>query len=163
MEESKIVVALKVDGTAYRAEVEPLESLLDLLRRRLGITAVKCGCDNGQCGTCTVILDGKAVYSCLVPAVQADGRCVLTAASLAGDDGQLDPIQKAFIEEGAVQCGFCTTGMLMAVRALLDDNPHPTDEEIREGISGNLCRCTGYVSIINAVKKVAGSRCEENA
>lgn len=145
-----------------RAEVPATRTLLEFLREDLGLTGTKEGCGKGECGACTVLLDGKPVNSCLVLAYQADGREVLTIEGLERD-GRLHPIQEAFVTEGAVQCGFCTPGMIMSARALLGVNPSPTRDEIRRAISGNLCRCTGYAKIIKAIEaaasrlKVAGS------
>ena len=132
-------------------------SLLDLLRDEFGLTSVKKGCEVGECGACTVILDGQAVNSCLVPALSLEGRRVLTVEGLA-EDGALPPLQEAFARHGAVQCGFCTPGFLMSAKALLDENPHPGREEIRRAVAGNLCRCTGYEQIIEAIADVAGEK-----
>ncbi|HEM61220.1 MAG TPA: (2Fe-2S)-binding protein [Chloroflexi bacterium] len=129
-------------------------TLLQLLRDELALTGVKDGCGTGECGACTVLMDGDPVNSCLVLAPQVDGHEIITVEGLAtGQD--LHPLQKAFVEEGAVQCGYCTPGMLLSAKALLDRNPQPTDEEIREGISGNLCRCTGYDRIVSAIHRAA--------
>jgi carbon-monoxide dehydrogenase small subunit len=124
--------------------------LLDVIRYKLELTGTKKGCDTGQCGSCTVLLDGKPVNSCLILAMEARGREILTVEGLA-KNGQLHPLQEAFIQEGAVQCGYCTPGMLLSAKALLDENPTPTEEEVKEGIAGNLCRCTGYVKIVTAI------------
>lgn len=155
-------VNMLVNGRAVRAEVPATRTLLEFIREDLGLTGTKEGCGKGECGACTVLLDGRPVNSCLVLAYQADGREVLTVEGLE-QDGSLHPIQEAFVAEGAVQCGFCTPGMIMSARALLDVNPSPTRDEIRRAISGNLCRCTGYAKIIKAIEaaasrlKVAGS------
>jgi len=133
--------------------IDPGEHLLDVLRRE-GYNSVKEGCREGTCGACVVLLDGRPVNSCLVPAARCQGRNVTTAEGL-GDPDHLHPLQEAFIESGAVQCGYCTPGMLLSSKALLDDNPDPTDGEIRQALDGNLCRCTGYVKILEAVKKAA--------
>lgn len=148
-------IALRVNGKLYQVEIEEDMRLLDLLRDKLGLIGVKEGCSEGECGACSVIMDGKLVTSCLVMAFQADGTDILTIEGLQNEDGTLHPIQQAFLEEGAVQCGFCTPGMILATKALLDKNPEPTEAEIREGISGNLCRCTGYAKIVSAVMKAA--------
>ncbi len=145
---------IKVNGELYVLEVNQHVTLLSLLRDILGLTGTKEGCGSGDCGACTVLVDGKAVNSCLFLAVDAHGKEVTTVEGLA-QDGRLHPLQEAFIEEGAVQCGFCTPGMLMTATALLKDNPQPTEEDIRRGIAGNLCRCTGYVRIIKAIKAAA--------
>ena len=135
-------------------ETEPDRRLLDLLREDLGLTGTKEGCGEGECGACTVLLDGEAVHACLVLAVQLEGHRVTTIEGLE-EDGRLSALQRAFVEEGAIQCGFCTPGMIMSACALLDHNPHPADEEIRRALAGNLCRCSGYVQIIRAVRRAA--------
>jgi len=147
-------VRLKVNGEARVADVPSSATLVELLREGLGLTGTKVGCGRGECGACTVLLDGKPVNSCLVYAAQCQGREVLTIEGLAKDD-TLDRVQRAFAEAGAVQCGFCTPGMIMSAHALLQENPHPTREEIEEAISGNLCRCTGYVKIVDAIERSA--------
>jgi len=144
-------IQLRVNGKDYELFVEPWKTLLDVLRDDLGLTGGKSGCDDGNCGACTVILDGKAVKSCLLLAPQARGKEVLTIEGL-GDEGNLHPLQQAFIDHFAVQCGFCTPGMILAAKALLDENPRATEEEIRRGLHGNICRCTGYVKIVEAVE-----------
>jgi len=149
-------IRLTVNGETYTVAVEPRESLLDVLRDKLSLTGTKKGCNRGDCGACTIIMDRKPVNSCLVLAVEADGKELLTIEGLA-DKGQLHPIQEAFIQYGAIQCGYCTPGMIMSAKILLDENPNPTEEEIRRAIGGNLCRCTGYVKIIDAIKKAAES------
>lgn len=143
-------ITLTVNGEIYELEVEPWWTLLEVLREKLYLTGTKKGCDRGDCGSCTVLINGKAKLSCLTLAVEAQGKDILTIEGLARG-GELHPLQQAFIEHGAVQCGFCTPGMILAAKALLDKNPAPTEEEIREGLSGNLCRCTGYVKIFEAV------------
>jgi carbon-monoxide dehydrogenase small subunit len=147
-------IRVKVNGQLYESDVEPRTLLAYYLRDELKLTGTHIGCDTTSCGACTVLLDGKAVKSCTVLAVQADGREVLTVEGLE-KDGEMHPVQKAFWEEHALQCGYCTPGMLMASYALLQDNPAPTEEQIREGLSGNICRCTGYVNIVKAVKSAA--------
>jgi len=146
-------IVLTVNGREVAGKVAAETTLLDFLRDRNFID-VKRGCDHGDCGACTVILDGQAVLSCLTLALQARGREVITAAGL-GSWEHLHPLQEAFVEHEALQCGFCTPGMLMTAKALLDKNPHPSREEIREAISGNLCRCTGYQKIVDAIEAVA--------
>ena len=146
---------LKVNGDTYPVEIEPGRSLLSVLRTEIGLTGSKEGCDDSECGACMVLLDGKPVNSCSFLALQAEGREVTTVEGLAADD-DLHPLQRAFLEEGGVQCGFCTPGMLISATALLEQNPKPTEEEVRIALSGNLCRCTGYQGIANAVLKVAG-------
>ena len=147
-------IRVKVNGQLYESDVEPRTLLAYYLRDELKLTGTHIGCDTTSCGACTVLLDGKAVKSCTVFAVQADGREVLTVEGLE-KDGEMHPLQKAFWEEHALQCGYCTPGMLMASYALLQENPAPTEEQIREGLSGNICRCTGYVNIVKAVKSAA--------
>ena len=134
--------------------VEPRQTLLDTLRYDLGLTGAKEGCGNGNCGSCTVLLDGKAINSCLVFAVEAEGQDITTIEGLY-QGGGLHPLQKAFIEEGAVQCGFCTPGVILTAKTLLDSNPHPTEAQVRQAIAGNLCRCTGYDKIVRAILKTA--------
>ncbi|WP_371373224.1 (2Fe-2S)-binding protein [Sporomusa aerivorans] len=151
---SKTLITFTLNEQPTKIEVEPNLLLVDMLRDRLGLTGTKIGCGEGDCGACTVLLDGKTVNSCLILAVQADGHNVLTVEGL-GTYDKLHPLQEAFIAEGAVQCGFCTPGMLLSAKSLLDENPQPTRQEIAKHISGNLCRCTGYAKIINAIEKVA--------
>lgn len=139
-------------------EVDPQWTLLYLLRDVLEMTGTKEGCGYGECGACTVIIDGEAVNSCLYPVMEVEGRSVVTIEGVASKDGGLDPIQQAFVDEGAVQCGFCIPGMIMSSKALLDKKEKPTEDEIKESIEGNLCRCTGYVKIVDAIKSVAGGR-----
>ncbi len=150
-------INLKVDGVAYTDEVEPRTLLVHYLREQVGKVGTVVGCDTSNCGACTVELDGQSVKSCTVLAVQADGSEVVTIEGIAGADGSLDPVQQAFHENHALQCGFCTPGMIMAVRDLLKNNPNPSEDEIREGIEGNLCRCTGYQNIVKAARAAAGA------
>jgi len=147
-------VALTVNGASRTAEVGATTTLVELLRVQLGLTGTKVGCGRGECGACTVILDGRPVNSCIVFAAQCGGRDVLTIEGLAAN-GALHRIQEAFVEAGAVQCGYCTPGMVMSAYALLRDNPRPAPEEIRQAIAGNLCRCTGYVKIVEAVERAS--------
>jgi aerobic carbon-monoxide dehydrogenase small subunit len=147
-------VGLIVNGKRHEADVEPRLLLVHFLRENLGLTGTHTGCDTSNCGACTVVMDGRAVKSCTVLAVQANGREILTVEGLAQGD-RLSPIQEAFLAEHGLQCGFCTPGMLMAAYALLEKNLNPDEEEIRRGISGNLCRCTGYVKIIESVQRAA--------
>jgi carbon-monoxide dehydrogenase small subunit len=146
-------ILVTVNGREVRSRVQAEMSLLEFLREN-NFTEVKRGCDKGDCGACTVIMDGKAILSCITLALQADGRSVYTVKSL-GSWGRLHPLQQAFVDHEALQCGFCTPGMLMSAKALLDENPSPSRDEIREAISGNLCRCTGYTKIIDAIEAVA--------
>ena len=147
-------VRLTVNGTLYELSVKPWETLIDVLRDHLGLTGTKEGCGLGECGACTVIMDGKAVNSCMVLAAEVEGKQITTIEGLANGD-KLHPIQVAFIEHGGLQCGFCTPGMIMSAKVLLDENPNPTEEEIRRGIAGNLCRCTGYSKIIESIASAA--------
>ncbi len=148
-------MTLRVNGRDHTLETQHRWTLLDVLRDRLGLTGSKRGCDRGECGSCTVLMDGKPVYSCQVLAMQARGRRVVTIEGLAPEEG-LDPVQRAFLEEDGGQCGYCTPGFVMAARALLDENPNPTDGEIREALAGNLCRCNAYGRIIASVRAAAG-------
>ena len=147
-------ITLTVNGDPHTIAVKSHHTLLKVLREQLGITSPKAGCENGECGACTIIMDGVPVNSCLVLAPEADGATVETVESLS-TDGDLHPLQTAFIEHNAVQCGFCTPGMLMSAKALLDRTPHPTEDEIRLALVGNLCRCTGYTRIVDAIQDVA--------
>ncbi len=150
----KRLVQFTVNGDQIEVAVEPNRTLLQVLREDLGLTGTKHGCGVGDCGACTVIMDGLPVNSCLVLAVQARGRDILTIEGLTGN-GELHPLQTAFIDKGAIQCGFCSPGMILSSKALLDNNPQPTEEEIRTAISGNLCRCTGYQKIVEAIRAAA--------
>ena len=150
----KIKITCTVNGEAVCREVYPNQRLLDFLREELGLTSVKEGCGEGECGACTVIFNGEPVTSCCMLAGQAEGADIVTLEGLS-KNGEMDKIQKAFIEVGAVQCGFCTPGMVLTAKALLDKNPHPTMDEIKLAMSGNLCRCTGYAKIHQAVAKAA--------
>lgn len=147
-------IKLFVNEKLHQINVKPEERLLDVLRDCLGLTGAKEGCGEGECGACTVIMDGQVVNSCLVLAVQAEGHSITTIEGI-GNRLSPHPVQKAFVEEGAVQCGFCTPGMVLAAKALLDENPHPDKETIATAMSGNLCRCTGYDKIIRAVKRAS--------
>ncbi len=153
-------ISFILNGKNETVSVNPWEFLIDVLRDKLNLTGTKKGCGIGECGSCTILLDGRPVNSCLTLAVSVDGKEVLTIEGLAGEG--IDPIQKAFIKNGAVQCGFCTPGMILSAKALLDDKKNPTDEEIKRGISGNLCRCTGYQKIISAIREVALTKKDTN-
>lgn len=144
-----------LNGFEVAVAVEGHKRLIDVLRGALGHTGTKEGCGEGECGACTVIVDGRAVNSCLYPALEAEGKSITTIEGLRSSDNQLSVIQRAFVEQGGIQCGFCTPGMIMSVKALLDYNSEPTEEEIRDALVGNLCRCTGYVQIIESVKSAA--------
>jgi aerobic carbon-monoxide dehydrogenase small subunit len=148
-------ISVKIDGVRYDDDVEPRLLLVHYLREQAGRTGTPIGCDTSNCGACTVLLNGRSVKSCAVLAVQADGAEITTIQGLAGDSGTLHPLQQAFHEEHALQCGYCTPGMIMAAADLLGENPHPTEEEVRDGLEGNLCRCTGYQNIVRAVLRAA--------
>jgi carbon-monoxide dehydrogenase small subunit len=147
-------IRLTVNGTLYEVEVKPHSLLLDVLRTNLDLTGTKSGCGTGDCGACTVLMDGKPVNSCLVLALEAEGKEIITIEGLE-KDGKLHPIQESFIKNGAIQCGFCTPGMVLTAKAFLDENPNPSEEEIKHAISGNLCRCTGYIKIIKAISEAS--------
>ncbi|GAB2966492.1 (2Fe-2S)-binding protein [Amycolatopsis acidiphila] len=149
-------VSIEVNGKAVTEEVEDRTLLVHYLRENAGLTGTNIGCDTTSCGACTVLLDGESVKSCTVLAAQADGHRVMTVEGLAGEDGELHPVQRAFREQHGLQCGFCTPGMMMASVSLLAHNPKPTREEVREGLEGNLCRCTGYHNIVSAVIDASG-------
>jgi len=150
------LINFRVNGQEREVMVEPRQTLLDALRYDLGLTGTKEGCGDGNCGSCTVLLNGQAVNSCLVFAIEVDGQEITTIEGLS-QGGKLHPLQQAFIDEGAVQCGFCTPGMILAGKALLDSNPSPTEAEVRLAVAGNLCRCTGYDKIVRAILKVAAA------
>jgi carbon-monoxide dehydrogenase small subunit len=147
-------IAITVNDVRHELEVEPRELLVYMLRERLGLTGTKVGCDTTSCGACTILLDGESVKSCTVLAVQADERAVTTIEGLA-EDGEMHPVQRAFHEQHGLQCGYCTAGMVMAAVSLLREHPDPSEEEIRKALEGNLCRCTGYVNIVKAVREAA--------
>ena len=151
----KYEATLHVNGIAYPVEIEPGRSLLSVVRTEVGLTGAKEGCDDSECGACMVLLDGRPVNSCSYLALQADGREVTTIEGLTDDNGELHPLQQAFLDQGGVQCGFCTPGMLISAKVLLDATPNPSEDEIRLALSGNLCRCTGYSGIVRAVQSVA--------
>ncbi len=153
------LVNVKVNGQSHTLVVNANTTLLDMLRKNLGLTGTKKGCELGDCGSCTVIIDGKTVNSCLVLAVEASGKEILTIEGLA-EGNELHPLQRAFIDYGAIQCGYCTPGMILSAKALLDRNSSPSEEEIKAAIGGNLCRCTGYIYIIEAIREVAGKQKE---
>jgi aerobic carbon-monoxide dehydrogenase small subunit len=153
---SKKRITLHVNGERYHLDVPVNRTLLQSLREDVGLQGTKEGCGSGDCGACTVLIDGKPVNSCLMLAVSANGREITTVEGLAKDD-KLHPLQEAFIQEGAVQCGFCTPGMLLTAKGLLDENPSPSEADIRKALAGNLCRCTGYVRIVKAVQKAAAA------
>jgi aerobic-type carbon monoxide dehydrogenase small subunit (CoxS/CutS family) len=151
---SSVTIRLRVNGRSYEVQTEPQRTLLEVVREDLRLTGAKEGCSTGECGACSMIVDGRLITSCLMLAPEADGADIITIEGLA-QDGQLHPLQQAFIDHGAVQCGFCIPAMILAGKALLDANPHPTEAEIRRAIAGNLCRCTGYTKIVEAIAAVA--------
>ena len=154
MEPKTYPLSMTVNGSGLTVEIQADELLVDVLRDRLGLIGTKIGCSEGECGACTVLMDGVPVLSCLVPALRAQGRQITTIEGLS-DGETLHPLQQAFVEHGAVQCGYCIPGFILSAKALLDVNPHPDREQIKEAIAGNLCRCTGYVKIIEAIEAVA--------
>jgi carbon-monoxide dehydrogenase small subunit len=154
----KRTLRFTLNGEQVEVEIEPHLTLLQLLREKLELIGTKEGCGMGECGTCTVLLDGKTINSCIFPALEVEGKSVTTIEGLIDAQGNLHPVQKAFIEYGAIQCGFCTPGMVLSAKALLDENPKPTEEEIRSGIAGNLCRCTGYLQIVQAIKAASNQK-----
>lgn len=154
----RVDLTLSVNGRITAVNVSPGDRLLDVLRGPLGLTGTKEGCGNGECGACTVLLDGRAINACLYPAIEAEGKEITTIEGLLGPGGRLSPVQRAFVEQGGIQCGFCSPGMIMATTALLDGNPAPSDEEIRDALTGNLCRCTGYAQIVESVRAAAALR-----
>jgi aerobic-type carbon monoxide dehydrogenase small subunit (CoxS/CutS family) len=151
----KKVIHFNLNGHEVSAEVESHRMLLQVLRETFEMTGTKEGCGQGECGSCTILIDDLSVNACLYPAFEVERKTVTTVEGLIGEGNILHPIQEAFVENGGVQCGFCTPGMVMSAKALLDENPHPSEEEIKEGIAGNLCRCTGYVQIVESIKKAA--------
>ncbi|GAB6171856.1 (2Fe-2S)-binding protein [Paradesulfitobacterium aromaticivorans] len=154
----KIPISLTVNGDKFELLVAPTRKLVDVLREDLGFTGTKKGCGEGECGACTVLMDGEPVSSCLVLAPQAHGKTVVTVEGLESENGELDPVQESFMSKGAIQCGYCSPGMIMTSKALLKVNPHPTEEEVKDAISGNLCRCTGYQKIVDAVLDASEKR-----
>ena len=150
----KRLIKLKINGELYEVAIQAHRTLAEVLREELDLIGTKEACNAGDCGSCTVIMDGKTVASCLTLAVEAEGREIQTIEGLA-EDGKLSPLQQSFVDHGAIQCGFCTPGMVMSAKALLDETPSPSREQIRHGIAGNLCRCTGYYKIVNAIETAA--------
>ncbi|MFD0689506.1 (2Fe-2S)-binding protein [Actinomadura fibrosa] len=158
-----VEIRVRVNGVRRRATVPPRLTLADYLRERCGLTGTHLGCEHGVCGACTVLVDGQAVRACLMFAVQADGAEVTTIEGIASRDGELSPVQAAFRDHHGLQCGFCTPGFVLSVTAFLRDNPDPTDEQIRDGLSGNLCRCTGYQGILSAVRAAARTTTDQES
>jgi len=148
----KKLIALEINGRTYDLAVEPRDILADIIRKKVGLTGTKKGCGAGDCGACTVLVDGKPVLSCITLAITCQGKKITTVEGLARQDGTLDPIQQAFVDHGAIQCGFCTPGMIMSAKGLLNRNQKPTQQEIKHAIAGNICRCTGYKKIIEAIE-----------
>lgn len=148
-------IEFRLNGKAVSVECDPRKTLLEVIRGDLRHNGTKEGCGKGECGACTVLFDGRPVTACVIPVAQAAGHDIVTIEGIAGKNGELHPVQAAFVEEGAVQCGFCIPGMVLSSKALLDENPDPNESEIREALAGNLCRCTGYIKIFSAVKKAA--------
>lgn len=155
MSSNKRVIVLNVNNQEYEVLVKPQQTLLEVLRETVGLTGTKSGCNEGSCGACTVLVDNKPTLACSTLAIAAEGKEIMTIEGLAGEDGKLHPIQQSFVEVGAVQCGFCTPGMVLSAKSLLDRNSKPNEEEIKEALGGNLCRCTGYAKIIKAVQVAA--------
>jgi carbon-monoxide dehydrogenase small subunit len=158
-----VSLSLRVNGDRHDILVPPWRTLLEVLRENLGLTGTKRSCQEGQCGTCTVLIDGKAVNSCLYLAVEAQDKDILTIEGFGGGDGRLHPIQKSFVNKGAVQCGFCSAGLILATKSLLNGNPNPSEDEIRHAIVGHLCRCTGYVQIVEAIQDAAREMAREGS
>jgi aerobic carbon-monoxide dehydrogenase small subunit len=149
-------IAFSCNDKPVEVEIEEHQRLIDVLRDQLGLYGTKEGCGRGECGACTVIVEGRAVNSCLYPAPEIEGKSVVTIEGLQGPDNRLSALQRSFVEHGGIQCGFCTPGMIMSARALLDENPHPDKDEIRKALAGNLCRCTGYVQIVDSISHAGG-------
>jgi aerobic-type carbon monoxide dehydrogenase small subunit (CoxS/CutS family) len=152
---SSQTISVTINGEVYEQEVEARKLLVHFIRDVLDLTGTHVGCDTGNCGACTVLIDGKTAKSCMLLAIQADGAAITTVEGLAGPDGELTPLQQAFSSSHALQCGYCTPGMLLSATYLLEQNPHPSEKEIRRGIQGNICRCTGYVNIVEAIKSAS--------
>lgn len=148
----KRTIRFVLNGKKISIAIEPHLTLLQLIREKIGLTGTKEGCSLGDCGACTVLLNGAAVNSCIYPAMEVDGKALTTIEGLADAEGNMHPLQRAFVEHGAIQCGFCTPGLVLSAKALLDENPCPAEEDIRKAIAGNLCRCTGYVQVVEAIK-----------
>ena len=152
---AKITMHFELNGRPVSVDVAGHERLIDVLRESLGHIGTKEGCSEGECGACTLLVDGRAINSCLYPAIEAEGRSVTTVEGLASAGNQLSPVQRAFVEKGGAQCGFCTSGIVMMAVALLEENPNPTEQEVREALTGNLCRCTGYIQIVESIMRAA--------
>jgi len=157
----KQLISLDVNGQIIEVPISTRDLLIDVLRKKIGLTGTKKGCGQGDCGACTVLIDGEQALACLTPAITCQGKKITTIEGLTDESGKLHPIQQAFVDHGAVQCGFCTPGMIMSTKALLDKNPNPSELEIKRGLSGNTCRCTGYILIFEAVKAAAEKMSQE--
>jgi len=157
----KQLIELEINGRVYDVAVDARDLLLDVVRKKVGLTGTKKGCGAGDCGACTVLVDGKPYLSCITLAIACNGKKITTVEGLAAPDGSLHPIQQAFVDHGAIQCGFCTPGMIMSAKGLLDRNPKPTELEIKRGIAGNICRCTGYKRIVEAIEAASETMSEE--
>jgi len=155
MKSNKQVIVLNVNNQEYEVLVKPQQTLLEVLRETVGLTGTKSGCNEGSCGACTVLVDNRPTLACSTLAIASEGKEIMTIEGLAGEDGKLHPVQQSFVEHGAIQCGFCTPGMVLSAKSLLDRIAKPNEEEIKEALGGNLCRCTGYTKIITAVKAAA--------
>ncbi|MFQ5484466.1 MAG: (2Fe-2S)-binding protein [Desulfobacterales bacterium] len=155
------IISFVLNGNKMTVEMKDHWTLLHLLREELGLLGTKEGCGSGECGACTVIVDGMAVNSCLFPGLEIAGKDVVTIEGLASPDGTLHPLQRSFVENGGIQCGYCTPGMIMSAKALLDESPNATEEEIKHALAGNICRCTGYVQIIDSIRSISGGGVEE--
>jgi carbon-monoxide dehydrogenase small subunit len=161
---SKKVVKLDINDHIYEVLISPTDLLVDVIRKKIGLTGTKKGCGEGDCGACTVLVDGKAQLSCLMLAIACEGKKITTIEGIANQEtGELHPLQKSFLDNGAVQCGFCTPGMILSSKALIDHNPHPTEKEIKHALEGNLCRCTGYVLILKAVESYVDALSKKEA
>jgi len=147
----KQLIELEINGRVYEIPVDPRDLLVDVIRKKAGLTGTKKGCGQGDCGACTVLINGEPVLSCITLAITCHGKKITTIEGMAAEDGKLHPIQQSFVDHGAVQCGFCTPGMILSAKALLDRNPRPSEDEIKRGIAGNICRCTGYKKIVEAI------------
>lgn len=161
---SKKIVKLDINNQIYEVMISPTDLLVDVIRKKIGLTGTKKGCGEGDCGACTVLVDGKAQLSCLMLAIACEGKKITTIEGIANQEtGELHPLQQSFLDNGAVQCGFCTPGMILSSKALVDHNPHPTEEEIKHALEGNLCRCTGYVLILKAVESYVDALSKKEA
>lgn len=157
----KQLISLDVNGQSIEVSINPKDLLIDVLRKKIGLTGTKKGCGQGDCGACTVLIDGEQALACFTPAITCQGKKITTIEGLTDESGKLHPIQQAFVDHGAIQCGFCTPGMILSTKALLDKNPNPSELAIKRALSGNTCRCTGYILIFEAVKAAAEAMSQE--